>query len=367
MKRFLLLLVLLVILLSSSIQLSSGSSPQVYSVVFNESGLPQNISWYVLLNGTGTTTYSPSITFSEPNGTYTYFVGDSHGFSVTPQIGNVTVSGNNVEINVHFAVSYYNVTFSETGLPTGFIWKIDFVGEVVQTNSTSYEFREYNGSHPFIITSGNSTFRPEPSSGTIAVSGFDVTESIVFSEVEYNVTFVEQGLGPGTAWQVNVSGLNKSTNASTIFFTLTNGSYHYSVSPIEGYAMTSGLLSFTVDGSNLTFKITFTPPEPYTFLVSGLEPGQTWQLEIDGFNYTSNSSFVTVYLFPGNYSYRVQLPYGYSASGTKGTIGNYNSAVIINARNVLLEYTVIIIMIVIVDAILAFYLFRRHSKKGKDH
>ena len=166
---------------------------------------------------------------------------------------------------------------------------------------------------------------------------------------------------------MNVSGLNKSTNASTIFFTLTNGSYHYSVSPIEGYAMTSGLLSFTVDGSNLTFKITFTPPEPYTFLVSGLEPGQTWQLEIDGFNYTSNSSFVTVYLFPGNYSYRVQLPDGYSASGTRGVVGNYNSVVIIDARNVLLEYTVIIIMIVIVDAILAFYLFRRHSKKGKDH
>lgn len=367
MKRLLLLLVLLVLLLSSSIPLSSGSSPQVYSVVFNESGLPQNISWYVLLNGTGTTAYSPSITFVEPNGTYSYLIGDSYGFAVTPQTGNVSVNGRNVEISVHFAVSYYNVTFNENGLPAGSTWKIDFAGEVVQTNGTSYEFMEYNGSHPFTITSGNSTFKPEPSSGTIVISGFDVTESIVFREVEYNVTFVEQGLTPGTAWQVNVSGTNKSTNASIILFTLTNGSYHYAVSPIKGYATTGGLLSFTVDGSNLTFKITFTPPEAYTFIVSGLGPGQTWHLEIDGFNYTSNSSFMTVYLFPGNYSYRVQLPYGYSASGTSGVVGNYNDVVIINARNVLLEYTVIIILIVIVDAILALYLVRRRLKKGKEH
>ena len=365
MKRFLLLFVLLVILLSSSIQLSSGSSTQVYSVVFNESGLPQNISWYVLLNGTGTTSYSPSITLAEPNGTYSYLVGDSYGFAVTPETGNLTVNGGNLEMNVHFAVSYYNVTFNETGLPTGSTWKIDFAGQTVLTNSSSYEFKEYNGSHPFSISSPNSTFRPVPSSGTIIVSGSDVSESILFSEVEYNVTFVEQGLTPGTTWQVNVSGVSESSDASAISFTLPNGSYRYSVSPIEGYAMTGGLLSFTVKGSNMTFNVSFSPPQPYTFIVSGLGAGATWHLEIGGSNYTSNASFLTVYLFPGNYSYRVQLPYGYSASGTKGTVGNYNSVVIIDARNLLLEYAVIIGLVVAIDAFLAFYLVRKRSRKVK--
>ena len=363
MRKILLLLIVILTLISPAIPLTNGTSPQNYSVTFSETGLPQNLSWYVLVNEVGTTADSPNITFSEPNGTYSYLVGDSHGFPVTPQQGDFVVNGTGIHISVQFAVPYYNVTFEETGLPRGFNWQIDFAGKTVQMNSSSYEFREYNGSHPFTIASGNSTYRPVPSSGVIVVSGSNVTESIVFKKVEYTVTFVEQGLATGTTWNVNVSGQNESSNGTVMDFNLTNGSYRYSVPMIQGYSLSGGLRNFTVNGANLTFNISFTPPQPYTFVVTGLGAGAIWHLEIAGSNYTSNGSFITVYLFPANYSYRVMLPYGYSASGTTGTVGGSNDVVFISATDLLMEYVVVIALVVVIDLILAFFLLRRRSRK----
>ena len=368
-QKLLLLPIVLLLMVSPAIPFSTGASTQTYSVTFNETGLPQNVSWYVLfnvfLNGTGTTTYDPSVIFDEPNGTYTYLVGDSHGFSVTPRQGNITVSGKDVVIDVHFSVKYYAVTFNESGLPSGFTWQINFAGKSVQINNSSYEFLEYNGSHPFTISSGNSTYRPVPSSGTIVVSGSNVTELITFKKVEYTVTFVEQGLANGNSWSVNVSGQNESSNGTVIYFNLTNGSYSYSVPMIQGYSLSGGLRNFTVHGANLTFNVSFVPPQPYTFIVTGLGAGAKWHVEIDGFNYSSNESFITIYLFPANYSYRVVLPYGYSGSKTTGTIGSSNDVVLIDARNVLLEYVVVIALVAVIDLALAFFLLRRRSKKNQ--
>ena len=364
MRNVLLLLIIILVLVSPVIPLTNGASSQTYSVTFNETGLPQNISWYVLVNGTGPSPAdTPSITFSEPNGTYSYLVGDSHGFAVTPQQGNFTVNGKSVVISVQFTVAYYNVTFNETGLPAGFTWQVDFAGKTVQMTNSSYVFKEYNGSHPFTIASGNSTFRPRPSSGVINVTGSNVTESILFKKVEYTITFVEQGLSTGTTWNVNVSGQNKSSNGTVINFNLTNGSYRYSVPMIQGYSLSGGLRNFTVNGANLTFQISFVPPQPYTFIVTGLASGATWYVEIAGYNYTSNGSFITIYLFPANYSYKIVLPYGYSGSGTTGIVGSSNDVVFINATDVLMEYTVIIALVVIVDLILVFLLLKRRSKK----
>ena len=366
MRKTLLLLVIILVLVSPAIPFTNGTSPQTYSVTFNETGLPQNLSWYVLVNGTGPSPVnSPNITFSEPNGTYSYLVGDSHGFDVTPQQGNFTVEGKSVVIGVQFFVAYYNVTFNETGLPAGFTWQIDFAGKTVQMNNSSYDFKEYNGSHPFNVASSNSTFKPLPSSGTIIVSGSNVSESIIFKKVEYTVTFVEQGLTTGVTWNVNVSGQNKSSNGTFIDFNLTNGSYRYSVPLIQGYSLSAGLRSFTINGANLTFNISFSSPQPYTFIVTGLGTGATWHLEIGGFNYTSNVSFITIYLFPANYSYRVVLPYGYSADKTTGTIGSSNGVVVINATNVLMEYVAVIALVVVIDLILAFFLLRRRSRKNQ--
>ena len=357
------LLVAFLMLLSFMAPFATAGTAQTYTVTFSETGLPQNQSWYVILNGSGFTTDSTNITFSEPNGSYYYYAGSPMNFNATPSEGNIIVNGSSIDIYIHFTVIYYSVTFNESGLPPGGQWQIDFAGENVQVNGSSYVFSEYKGFHPFTVTSMNSTYRPSPASGTIVIINSNVTQSISFLKVEFIVSFAEQGLTTGTIWYAELSGQNVSSDGTAINFQETNGSYTFYIPSIQGYVIsgqTSGKV--IVEGSNVTLHIQFIPFEPYTFIITGLGSGATWHLEIGGMNYTSNGSFITVYLPSGNYSYKVTLPYGYSGKGVTGTAGYYSNTVLITATNIILEYSVAIILFVLIDAVLIFYILRKRSR-----
>jgi len=59
-----------------------STSPQAikkYSVTFTESGLPSGTSWSVTLNGNTESSTTNTISFSEPNGTYSYVVASVTG------------------------------------------------------------------------------------------------------------------------------------------------------------------------------------------------------------------------------------------------------------------------------------------------
>jgi hypothetical protein len=363
-QRLSVLLITSIIALSIFMPFSAAAPNQNYSVVFNETGLPQNLSWYVSFNGTAVTTENSSVTFHVPNGNYYYFAGTISGFNASPSHGVLTVDGNNITVDIHFQVTYYNITFSEMGLPSGDKWQINFNGRPVLLNNTSFVFREYKGSYPFSIKSFNNTYYPYPASGTVNVTNSDVTEVIHFHEQNFTVTFVEEGLVGGTTWSVNVSGQMRNTSSTSMIFPLTNGSYHYSVTPIQGYNITGGSGNFTVNGRELLFQIDFVSTQSYTFIVEGLSQGSHWYVQIGGINYSSNSSFMTLYLPNATYNYRVVLPYGYSGTGIKGTISYYNNVVIVNASNLLLTYIIVIVLVVFLDLLLVFYILRRRARKA---
>ena len=364
MQRLSVLLVASIIALSIFMPIYSAAQSSEHSVVFNETGLPQNLSWYVSLNGTAITTENSSITFHVPNGNYYYFAGTISGFNASPEHGILTVNGNNITVDIHFQVTYYNVTFSETGLPAGSAWQIDFSGRQVLLNNTSFVFREYRGSYHFSIYSFNTTYKANPASGSVNVTNSNVTVVINFREQNYTVTFVEEGLVGGTVWSVDVSGQMRNTSSTSMIFPLTNGSYHYSVTPIQGYNITGGSGNFTVNGRALLFQIDFVSTQPYTFIVEGLSQGNHWYVQIGGTNYSSNSSFMTLYLPNATYDYRVVLPYGYSGTGIKGTISYYNNVVIVNASDLLLTYVIVIVLVVLLDLLLVFYILRRRARKA---
>ena len=100
------------------------------------------------------------------------------------------------------------------------------------------------------------------------------------------------------------------------------------------------------------------------FILIGLSSGSHWYVQIDGTNYSSVSSFMTLYLPNATYNYRVVLPYGYSGKGIAGTIGYYNNVVIVSASNLLLTYIVIIVLVVFLDLLLVFYILRRRARKA---
>ncbi len=75
-----------------------------YKVTFTESGLPSGSIWYVsLTNGQSFSSSSSTITFSEPNGTYSYTLSTSDGlYSPSPSSGIFTVNGSPLSESITF-------------------------------------------------------------------------------------------------------------------------------------------------------------------------------------------------------------------------------------------------------------------------
>ncbi|MGP8078768.1 MAG: hypothetical protein ACLQC7_02870 [Thermoplasmata archaeon] len=202
----------------------------LFNLSFVETGLPNGTFWYVQIwnataggffNGSGSSTVS----FEVPNGTYSFTVGTPQfypfpataaplcgngstyggGYAATPAAGAVTVNGASVTVDITFApVTFYTVTFEESGLPSHSFWWVNLDsgygwahtgvsalwggsgnGATGWTwNLTTLEFRLPNGTYNFTVdnvTANGTVYVPTPSSGTVTVSGANVTVSVSFA------------------------------------------------------------------------------------------------------------------------------------------------------------------------------------------
>jgi hypothetical protein len=88
----------------------------------------------------------------------------------------------------------------------------------------------------------------------------------------YSVNFTESGLPSGTIWYVNITASggivydSGAISGTSYSFSLTNGSYTYTIGKISGYNISTSSGSVTINGRNLSQSITFssvpstTPP-----------------------------------------------------------------------------------------------------------
>ncbi|MEM3192039.1 MAG: hypothetical protein QW292_08120, partial [Candidatus Parvarchaeota archaeon] len=97
------------ILSGTSVSESVTFSEVKYKVTFTEIGLPTGSTWSVTLSGTAfngqyvnstLTSSTGTITFNEPNGTYSYAVHLPSGYQGTNQKESVTVAGSKVTITI---------------------------------------------------------------------------------------------------------------------------------------------------------------------------------------------------------------------------------------------------------------------------
>jgi hypothetical protein len=160
--------------------------------------LPPGTVWYVNVTGTpsseaavgvgtnGVVTLSYSgngttITFSLPNGTWTYTVGSSDpswASGIPPSA--LTVSGAAPPpVPVAF-VAAYAVTFTETGLGSGTSWSVTLGGTTKNSTSTTITFYEPNATYAFTV-GGVSGYTPSPSTGGLTVQGGATPSTIAFS------------------------------------------------------------------------------------------------------------------------------------------------------------------------------------------
>ena len=162
-------------------------------------------------------------------------------------------------------------------------------------------------------------------------------------------------------------------------FLVSNGTYSYSIGSVPGYSTKNYSGSVAVSGSNVILNILWTQiTYPVTITISGLPSGTSWSATLEGpsiagqgniSTLTSASNIITFYEPNGSYSYTVDLPSGYHASSSSGTIRiSGKSAALIEKSSVsvseLLIVAIIVASLAIVSLIVTALLLKR--KRDRD-
>ncbi len=297
--------------------------PSTYTVTFAESGLPSGTTWSVTLNGLTESSASWVITFQEPAGSYSLTVNAPSGYTASPSSGsmNVTDSFTQTILFTKASPTTYAITFSESGLPAGATWSVTLNGDVESSSTSQIAFQEPAGTYSYSIASP-SGYVASPSTGSLTVSG-SLTQDVAFTQVlpsSYQVTFSESGLPSGTSWSVTFNRQMQSSTSSKITFSVTAGTYSYSINPVSGYVPSPSSGSLNVSGST-TQDVSFIPIEyPVTFSETGLPSGTSWSVTLNGVTQSSTSSQITFTEPTSTYSYSISSVSGYVSSPTSGSV-----------------------------------------------
>jgi hypothetical protein len=308
-----------------------SNAPPSYSVTFSEIGLSAPTDWEVWLDGEVGESASSSLTLNESNGTYYYvayttYLADTTNWISNDSTGNVSVSGLNVSITVHFYAAPYTVAFVETGLPSPGIFEaaVDGLG---RAGAGTTSFAEASGSYPFQVFPAYGMY-PWPENGTVVVNGGDVTIAVNFGAQRSTVVFTESGLPAETNWSVDVNGSASSTNANSLTIALPNGTYSYSVPLISGFAPpASG--TFSVSGSRVSVFVNFMRNTfLLTFRESGLPTGTAWGVVIGTETESGVSSNLSFLLPNGVYGFLIVGIPGYVYTAPTPAILNGAPAIV---------------------------------------
>jgi hypothetical protein len=184
-------------------------------------------------------------------------------YSSSLSSGKFTISGSTYSSSVIFSEITYQVTFTETGLPSGTTWYLNLSnGQSFQSTTDKISFSEPNGSYTYTVSSmEGSTYSSSLSSGTFKIAGSPYSLSVAFSEVTYAVTFTETGLPSGTTWYIAIDNSSLITSSQPDkAIQLPNGTY-YVTAISTGYSSnftgTQTHAILTVSGSNIAVNLSF--------------------------------------------------------------------------------------------------------------
>jgi len=257
-------------------------SGPTYNVTFTETGLSAGTNWSVSLSGHWgwahgfhdhqKTSNGTSITFSLPNGTYRFSVHNVRGYElVNGSHGFVQVAGAPpATVSVSFAkLTFYSVTFTETGLAAGTHWtvRVSTLGSGApgqvrsQTHSTSgssMTFSLRNGTYLYKVFAVPGYALEASGHGTFNITGAAPAPiHVVFVALPtYAVTFTETGLPADTNWSVAVltwhgGFVSGRSNTSSITLELWNGTYLFHIGHVAGYGVSGGPYGlFNVTGAS---------------------------------------------------------------------------------------------------------------------
>ena len=314
----------------SVINSSTNKIESKYSVIFTESGLPSNATWYVNITGqasSGPINEAGTFNIYLVNGTYNYTstTSDKQYYAYGATYGKTTVSGSSDVIQIPFYSELFQLNINETGLPYGNSWYVNLSTGMKshQITGSIYTTDLMNGTYNFTVATSNKSLEVSLAPGTFTINGAAVNVSVKFSEL-FTVTLTETGLPSTDFWYVNITGESSSDSGqlaagSSYSFSLINGTYQYNIATNDKiYHANAG--SFTVNGASLTESVSFALYKySITFTETGLPSDTTWFVNITGQTssglLSAGSSF-TVELTNGTYYYLIGTPHKIYATNT---------------------------------------------------
>jgi uncharacterized repeat protein (TIGR02543 family) len=245
-----------------------------------------------------------------PRGTYYWSISPASydGYPAVPQYGSFTLSGSSGQASV--VVSYggqlYTVTFTESGLPSGTAWWVDFNGfnqsatapnPIVFTDVPQGTYSYSSGPNPY-YPPGTSGMRyyDSSSSGSVSVSGNTTVTLAYVTQYEATVTYT-----PANAYATGTSPAPSSNGVATTWvdagssFTVTAyPATYWGVWEINGTPPPSGPTQYVVTGGVYVARNTWNNVQsPINAVVkfaqvqvnvqeSGLPAGTTWSISYAG-------------------------------------------------------------------------------------
>jgi len=288
----------------------SGVTAALYSLAFNETGLPTDTMWSVTVNGTTLSGTAGSLSLGEPNGSYPYSVGAVAGYSPTPTGGTAHVAGRTASVNIAFASvappptnASSALNFDQTGLPGNITWAVFFgtsnsFGSATQAEGSTQTVDVENGTYGWFAYTYyfngslpvGTYYVASPSNGTVTVSGVAQSVPIDFvpiapstSTTTYPVNVTETGLPSGAEWWLFAGPSNgTAASGSPIELYLPNGTWaHNSTTNATGYANIGTFGgSVTVNGGPTTAVVAFVPITTLVFNLTGGIGFSPWQISI---------------------------------------------------------------------------------------
>lgn len=231
--------------------------------------------------------------------------------------------------NVGYSTNYasYNVTFTESGLPSGQQWSVSLNGGApASSTGTTITASLPNGTFAFVVASVG--YGATPTFGNVTVAGAVVTQSVAFAVLpvpDYTFVFFASFSTVGATWSVTLNGVTNSTTGNSVSFYLPNAT---SLDTFTWYANATGYtaspaagnLQLGAGGTGKSVSITFTGstgsivlaqlPSNYnlwvngaqvvsggnssTYTISGLAVGTTVSYEVQASGYNTYFNNATV-------------------------------------------------------------------------
>ena len=213
----------------------------------------------------------------------------------------------------------HTITFTETGLSAGTTWSVSVGGVTSSSSSNAVIVWENDGatsaySYSVLPVAG---YHANPSSGTGTEAHSNLAVAIVFTPVNYTVTFSAAGIPSSGTWAIDVDGTTLTGTGPTLTVPEANGSFSYRVGPGSDYTFAPG--TFTVAGAPVTVTLAVTELlYNITITESGLSSGTSWSVTLNGVTKTSSGATIVFQEPNGTYTYTVGSVAGHSLTPSKG-------------------------------------------------